>query len=121
MLELHYDFPNRKSGSFGTSAIGRFFEWWTTTWKRFTVLIFSVIIAVLLGISPELGPERFIIIVFSPLAGLLYWYIFSIILLFSRHLGILGFIIAHILIIYYAIFSRVVVQKAPILDLPVSE
>lgn len=117
-MELQIEFASRKPGSFGSSPLGLALEWITKTWLRFTCLLISaiVIIAVLSSNIPPSDKLPFII--FAPLAAVMYWYMFLFLLLICRYLGLFGRVLAHFLVIYFFLFSRLIVQHPPKVWLP---
>lgn len=117
-MELQIEFTSRKPGSFGHSPVGRTFEWITTTWLRFTCFLFCMIITLMALASPMPASEKFMLILFAPFVALVYWYMFLFLLLICRYLGRFGRILAHVLIIYFFLFSRLVVQHPPKVWLP---
>jgi hypothetical protein len=117
-VELQIEFTSRKPGSFGLSPFGRTLEWVTRTWLRFTCFLFSAGIALIALSSPMPVSEKFVLIVFAPVAALVYWYMFLFLLLICRYLGRFGRVFAHVLIIYFFLFSRLVVQPPPKVWLP---
>jgi hypothetical protein len=117
-MELQIEFSSRRAGSFGGSPIGLAMEWITKTWLRFTCLLFSgvIIVAVLASSMPP--SEKWPIVIFAPLAAVVYWYVFLFLLLICRYLGRFGRIFAHVLVIYFFLFSRLIVQHPPKVWLP---
>ncbi len=99
MIELQITFRSRRPGSFGASALGRALELVTATWLRFTCLLVSTLI-VTLALTCNI-PQL-------------------ILLLLCRFLGVSGQIFANILIIYFFVFSRLIVQEPPKLWLPIT-
>lgn len=119
-IELHITFRSRQPGSFGGSPPGRLVEWVTQTWLRFTCFLFSSII-VIVALSANMPPdEKTALIVLSPALAIIWWYAFLFMLLVCRYLGIFGKLLAHFLIIYFYLFSRLIVQRPPRIDLPLA-
>jgi sterol desaturase/sphingolipid hydroxylase (fatty acid hydroxylase superfamily) len=116
-VRVHLSFRSRRAGSFGTSSIGRVAEWVTTTWLRFTCALFVVVIVLVAILSPMAAGQKLMLIVFAPIAALFYWYGLLVCLLICRFLGTFGAVLAHILVIYLYIFSALVVQPPPTIDL----
>ena len=117
-MEIQIEFTSRKPGSFGGSPIGLTMEWITKTWLRFTCLLFCAIIIVLvpsLNVPPS---DKLPLIIFAPLVAVIYWYMFLFLLLLCRYLGLFGRILAHVLVIYFFLFSRLIVQHPPKVWLP---
>lgn len=120
MVELYLQFRSRQAGSFGNRPVGQILECVTETWLRFTCLVFSVLI-VLIALSSKMpADQKILAVVFAPVAAVVYWYIFLFLLLISRYLGRFGTIYAHCLVIYFYLFSRLVVQPPPGIYLPLT-
>jgi hypothetical protein len=121
MVQLFIKFRSRRSGSLGLSPLGRLLEWLTTTWLRFTCLVFVLLIIAIAPFANIPPNEKFILIIFAPIGAVVYWYFFLFLLLISEYLGTFGRILAHVLIIYFYFFSRFVVQRPPIVSLPLTK
>lgn len=120
MVELYLQFRSRKPGTFGNSLVGQALEIVTATWLRFTCLLMSIgIIAIALSSNLPFD-QKLLMVVFSPIAAIFYWYVFLFLLLISRYLGKFGTVLAHVLIIYFYVFSRCVVQSPPGVYLPLT-
>lgn len=117
-MELEIEFASRKLGSFGSSPIGLAMEWITKTWLRFTCLLFCAIIIIAVPPSNMPPSDKLPLIIFAPLVAVIYWYMFLFLLLICRYLGLFGRILAHILVIYFFLFSRLIVQHPPKVWLP---
>ncbi len=97
------------------------FEWLTTTWLRFTVLLFSCVFwAVALSASMPLGSKA-IFVLGAPIAGVVYYYLFLLLILVCEYLGSFGLVFSRLLIVYFYVFSRLVVQSPPIVSLPLTK
>lgn len=117
-MELQIEFTSRKPGSFGGSPIGLAMEWITKTWLRFTSLLLSAIIIIIVLHSNEPPSDKLHLIVSAPLLAVIYWYMLLFLLFICRYLGLFGRIFAHVLVIYFFLFSRLVVQHPPKVWLP---
>jgi hypothetical protein len=118
MIQLYLKFESRKSGSFGRSRVGRSAEWITTTWFRFTCALFVVIFSLCLSPIPTISSsQKIALVLVSPIAAVFYWYSFLLCLLVCRYLGAFGKVLAHVLIVYFYLFSRLIVQQPPIVTL----
>ena len=80
----------------------------------------SAVICVAGLLSNLPAPEKLGLVLLSPLIAIFYWYIFLVLLLFCRYLGLFGRVLAHILIIYFFLFSRLIVQHPPKVWLPLT-
>jgi hypothetical protein len=119
-VELQIEFTSRRPGSFGLGIAGRTMEWLTTTWFRFTCLAISAII-IMAALSANMPfSSRIALIVFAPIAATFYWFAFLFLLLICRYLGTFGRVFANVLVIYFYLFSRLVVQPPPKLWLPLT-
>jgi hypothetical protein len=112
-VQIFLKFPSRRPGSLGTSQVGRVAEWITATWLRFTCTLFVLAIVLVVVFSNAPASEKLMLIVLSPLAALFYWYALLFSLLICRYLGTFGIILAHVLVIYFYMFSGLVVQRPP--------
>jgi hypothetical protein len=120
MIDLQITFSSRRPGSFGSGPFGNVLEWWTTNWFRFTCLLVSAFITIG-GLSSKLpASEKVFIITLAPVLATMTWGAFLLVLLFCRYLGTFGQVFAHLLIIYFFLFSRLVVQHPPKLWLPIT-
>ena len=117
-MDLQIEFRSRKPGSFGGSPIGLALEWITKTWLRFTCLLFSAIIIVAVMPSSIHPSEKLPLIILAPLFAVIYWYMFLFLLLVCRYLGLFGRLLAYVLVIYFFLFSRVIIQHPPKVWLP---
>lgn len=117
-MELQIEFRSRKPGSFGGSPIGKALEWLTKTWLRFTSLLFSMIVIVAVMPSNVPTSDKLPLIILSPLFAVIYWYILLFLLLLCRYLGLFGRVLAHVLVVYFFLFFRLIVQHPPKVWLP---
>jgi hypothetical protein len=117
-VELQIEFTSRRPGTFGGSPIGLAMEWMTKTWLRFTCLLFSAIIIITVIGSDVPASEKLPLIILAPVLAIIYWYLFLFMLLICRYLGLLGRILAHVLVIYFFLFSRLIIQHPPKVWLP---
>jgi hypothetical protein len=121
MIDLHIKFRSRTAGSFGRTPVGRLGEWVTATWFRFTCLLFTGIFVLVVLASSMTANERLIAIAASPLLAILSWYCLLLCILLSAHLGIVGKVLSRVLVLYFYLFSRLVVQPPPGVDLRLTE
>jgi hypothetical protein len=111
-VDLSLTLKSRRVGSFGTSPLGRLLEWLTLIWWRFTCALIAVPIAI--GLSTSLPADQKLgLVIASPLLALTYWYLLLLTLLVCRALGRPGRILAHLVVVYFFLFSRFVVQGPP--------
>jgi hypothetical protein len=121
MIQLYLKFESRKSGSFGRSGMGRIAEWITTTWFRFTCVLLVGVVCLIIALIPTIPlSQKATLVLVSPIAAIFYWYSFLLCLLVCRYLGTFGKILAHVLIVYFYLFSRLVVQQPPLVTLGLS-
>jgi hypothetical protein len=120
MTALQISFQSRKQGSFGGSPSGQIVEWITTTWLRFTCSLFSIIIIGVVASSHLPGENKVGVIFAAPLMALVCWYSVLFILLVCRHLGMVGRVLSLVIVIYFFLFSRLVVQPPPRVWLPLA-
>lgn len=121
MVQLFIKFKSRRSGSFGNSQIGRVIEWLTTTWLRFTCLIFSILIIAIAPLANLPPNDKLMMVIFAPIGAVMYWYVLLFLLLASEYLGTFGKVLSRVLVIYFYLFSRLVVQRPPLVSLPLTK
>ena len=113
MVELHIKFKSRQQGTFGNSPVGRTAEWLTTTWVRFTCSLI-VILVVAVTLASNLPPNvKLNTILVSPIVAVLCWHAFLFLILVSEYLGVFGKVLSRILVLYFYLFSRLIVQQPP--------
>ena len=93
-------------------------EWLTKTWLRFTCLLFSAIIILVVISSDILPSDKLTLIICAPVIAVFFWYMFLFMLLICRYLGLSGRILAHVLVIYFFLFARLIIQHPPKIWLP---
>jgi hypothetical protein len=120
MVQLYFRFQCRRRGSFGPSTVGRIAEWITTTWLRFTCVVFSILIIAVAPLANLPSNDKMIMVIFAPIGAVMYWYIFLFLLLISEYLGTFGKVLSRVLVIYFYLCSRLVVQRPPIVSLPLT-
>jgi hypothetical protein len=115
---LTYHLPHRRAGSFGASAPGLVAEWITTTWLRFGVFLYWILVLFCTTLSPLPGLDRALVLVASPVVA------------FFLHGGIVlagwiayfvpgsGVVFGVLRLVYLRLFSRLIVQEAPEVELP---
>lgn len=118
---LHHKLPHRTAGSFGGSLAGRAAEWLTTSWLRFeSGLMWALIVWVTMATPWPNFIIRLAVLLMSPLAAvfLLFslkgaaWVIYLVpISLFGQTLGWGR-------IAFLRTFSRLVVEPAPDVEMP---
>jgi hypothetical protein len=73
-------------------------------------------------VSSDAHPaQKALVVLFAPLAAVFYWYVFLFLLLVRRYMGRFGTVFAHLLIIYFFLFSRFVAQLPPSIYLPLTK
>jgi hypothetical protein len=120
MVQLHLRFRSRRAGSFGSSPVGKVFEWLTATWLRFSCLMLCIIISLIAVFSDLPAGQQLAMILLSPIGGIFYWYVFLFLLLVSEYMGTFGIVLSRVLIIYFYLFSRLIVQRPPPVSLPLT-
>ena len=120
MIDLQITFTSRQRGSLAHLPAGTMLEFLTKTWLRFTCALIVVFVAAVVTVSPLQPGEKFGLIVASPVFAIAFWYTLLSCLLVCRYLGSLGQVLAHLLIVYFFLFSRFVVQRPPKVWLPLT-
>jgi hypothetical protein len=77
------------------------------------VIIFSGV-ALVAPLPPE---QKLAMIAFSPIGAVFYWGCLLVCILIAPYLGVFGKILSHVLVAYFYLFSRVVVQEPPVVGL----
>ena len=118
MVRLYIRFASRRAGSFGDdNPIAKVLEWFTTTWLRFTCLLVTGLLFVVVPFSNIPPSGKIALCIGAPVAAIFYWYVFLFLLLISEYLGKSGIVLSRVLIIYFYLFSRLVVQEPPLVGL----
>lgn len=117
MVDLHIKFKSRRPGTFGSSPVGKFAEWVTTTWLRFTCTLFTALF-VTLALASSIPPaDKLTTLAVAPVAALMLWYFFLFSILLCEYLGTFGKLLSRLLVVYFYLFSWLVVQHPPTVDL----
>jgi hypothetical protein len=61
--------------------------------------------------------DKIVLMATAPLIAIVYWYMFLFLLLISEYLGMFGIVLARVLVIYFYLFSRLIVQEPPLIGL----
>ena len=112
-MHIHVKFSCRRAGSFGTSPFGRVAEWITATWLRFTCTLFTLVIEAIVVLSASPAREKVWLMLTAPIGAIFAWYALLFCLLVCRNLGTFGRILANALVIYFYVFSNLIVQRPP--------
>ena len=118
---LHYSLPARKAGAFGGSQIGRVAEWLTVSWLRLeATLVWIGLVAVLLMTPRENMVEAAGYLLLSPLLALLMLFVLKGAgwLVFLTPVPIFGRTLGGMRLAFLWIFSRLVVEPAPSVEMP---
>jgi hypothetical protein len=83
-------------------------------------MLFSVLIILGVAFSNIPSSDKIPLIMFAPVFAVVYWYQFLFLLLICRYLGVFGRILAHVLVVYFFLFSRLIVQQPPRIELPLT-
>jgi hypothetical protein len=117
--ELHYHLPARLPGSFGTSGLARAAESLTLTWSRFEVfLVWLILVPVILASPSESVLAMLGLSVLSPIGALAIWVLLKLTGWVFYFVPGVGRLWGWGRIIFLWVFSRLVVQPAPTIDLP---
>lgn len=120
VIELQVKFRSRSSGSFGSGPIGIAAEWLTATWMRFTTFLASLtIVMATIAVNMPLQ-DKILVVVSAPIGGLMCWFLLLVFMLYSKSLGLLGRLFARTVVIYFFLFSRLVVQPPPMIEIELS-
>jgi hypothetical protein len=82
--------------------------------------LISAAMMIVVPFSSLLFTEKLLLILFSPIAAMIYWCVLLLLLLVSEYLGVFGIILSRVIVLYFYLFSRLVVQRPPIVSLPLT-
>lgn len=116
---LHHHLPHRKAGSFGTSGVGQVAEWLTTTWFRFgSFITWCLILPVIASFATENAFGALGMLMASTILAAGCYLILQFSLMILYFVPVTNIVIAYARIALLWIFSRLVVQEAPEIALP---
>ena len=112
-------FPHRRLGSYGSGPVGQMAEWITLSWTRF-VCVMSSAFFVLIAQATAPFPENFVLSLASPIMAAFWIGGWKVVYWFSLVSGICPFakVIAFGRIALYRVFSRLIVEEAPEIEMP---
>jgi len=112
------ELPHRTSAPLSSSPLLILFDWMTQTWFRFNVLLaWFVMVLVVIAAPAPIGQKLGMLIV-SPIAAVIFyfaWYVFLVVVSF---LPVVKIPIGFLKLIYFRIFSRLIVQPISV-EMPV--
>jgi hypothetical protein len=117
--KLHYSLPARTAGSFGSSALGRVAEALTLTWFRFEVFLMWLLMILVIAAAAEDNPSPLLLLVLSPVTALGLWILLKLTGWVFYFMPGMGKLWGWGRLIFLWAFSRLVVQPAPTIDMPV--
>ncbi len=116
--EFHIKFPHRNAGQLGTSTPAKIIDWITRKWWRFNVTSLACFIALMsLALSQRLD-EMLIRLILSLPAALLIYPCWTITLVLMSFLPVVKYPVGIFRVLYYKVFSRLIVEDAPSLSVP---
>ncbi len=117
---FYYSLPHRTKGSFGVSPLGRVLEWATTSWMKFNISVIATSLAVFSILAlPQLGERAILILVVSPLLASFIYVLLRIAFIVGYFLPGISMPLGWIRLGYIWLFSRLVAEAAPAIDLPI--
>jgi len=118
--QMHYHLPYRKAGSFGTSVPGQIAEWLTTTWFRFGAFVtWWVALPFIMSATPGNPLATAGMLLVSPIIAALLYAMFKAALAIVYFIPITNVVMGYLRLGYIWLFSRIIVQEAPEIVLPV--
>lgn len=117
MAELHFHFQNRAAGSFGTGRMAAVAEWCTHSWKRFTIIVMSFLIVAPALLSHLHLAQKAALVIAAPALAIISWYFLLLIILVASTFGRFERLLSLLVVIYFFMFSRLVAQPAPLINL----
>lgn len=117
--DLHYTLTARSPGSFGSSLAGRVAETLTLTWFRFEVTLAWLLFApfLIFSSSEDFG-TKILMAAFSPIIAVVFWATLKSAGWVFYFLPGIGRVWGWGRIVFLWMFSKLVVQPAPGIDLP---
>ena len=116
---LHYRLRSRQPGSFGTSRAGRVFEFVTLSWFRFEIALLWLGMAIALISAPWNNMSMMLIVMlFSPAVAFMLWFLMKSVGIVFYFLPGMNWVWGYGRIIFLTIFSRLVAQEAPEIEMP---
>jgi hypothetical protein len=118
---LHHRLPHRRAGSFGHTAVpSRVAEWITTTWFRFnsTLCWLVIVLAILLQPQHESAYLLLPMLVVSPIAAVMFCGMLQVMFWLAMLVPGVGMVPGLIRLIYATAFSRLIVEPAPDIEMP---
>lgn len=117
--EFHYRLPHRTPPEDGGAHLPPAIDWATRTWFRFNVLLISVGLFFVALTSPAPAAEKIGPILVVVPAAMIAYVVFSAMLFVCSFLPIVKIPFGLMRILYYRCFSRLIVERAPTLEMPV--
>lgn len=96
-------------------------EWITATWARWTCTLLTLLFLIPTVLSDKPAADMAIEIAAIPFISIVIWYSILVMLLISRHLGVIGVALSAVVIVYFFMFSKFVVQSHPKIFLPLTK
>lgn len=117
--DFHYRLPSRRAGAFGSSPAGQFAEFVTLTWFRLEAfVIWLLLIPILLIASSQSFGGWLVTLLVSPAFALAFWGLLKLTGWVFYFVPVMGKVWAVGRLIFLWTFSRLVVQRAPEIDMP---
>lgn len=120
---FRYNLPSRVAGSFGSSKPGKIAEFVTLSWLRLELTLCwaaSVALAIV-GPSPAISGlgDRVYLVLLSPIAAIMLWLTLKAVSLVLYFVPGVGMVWGLLRICFVRLFSRLIVQPAPTIVMPV--
>ena len=115
--DLHYRLRSRPVGSFGRSPLGRIAESVTLSWFRFEVFLLWMIV-VCAATSAQNMSSALLILIASPATALTLWVLIKLLGWIFYFIPAVGRFWGWGRLLFLTLFSRLIVQEPPGIDLP---
>jgi hypothetical protein len=116
---LHHHLPHRRAGSFGTSIPGQVAEWLTTTWFRFgSFATWWLILPLIMSGTPGNPLATAGMLVVSPILAAGFYVTLKGSLMILYFVPVTRVVVAYARLAWLWVFSRLIVQEAPEIALP---
>ena len=117
-ITFKYDLPNRTRGSFASFPFGKVAEYLTLSWLRFNVSLLVVVVVSAALISPAPIETKLLQVALAVPAAFVIYPCVLVAVLICSVIPIVKVPIGLMRVLYYIVFSRLVVQKSPRLYIP---
>ena len=115
---LTYYLPARTSGSFGATPVAPVLEWLTQTWFRFGAFLLWIPLVALIASAPLPAAQKIAFFLLSPIAACFYFVALRLLFFVLMFIPGCGRVVGWSRLAYYYLFSRLICQPVPAINLP---